>query len=59
MKMSPPMPFDRPVGDDEAEPARMGRDPPDDQVHAVRQAETVAARLNQVAGVDQPVAAAA
>ena len=47
--------FDRPVRDDEAEAARMGLDPADDQVHAVGQAETVAARLNQVAGLDEPL----
>ncbi len=39
----------RPVRHDEAEPARMGRDPPDDQVHAIGQAVAVAAGLDQVA----------
>ena len=53
MKMSPRDPLDRPVGDDEAEAARVRLDPADDQVHAVRQAEPVAARLNQVTGRDE------
>ena len=45
--------LDRPIRDDEAEPARIGGDPADDQVHAVRQAVAVAACLDQVAGGDQ------
>ena len=39
--------LDRAVGHDETEPARIGRDPPDDQVHQIGQAEAVAARLDQ------------
>ena len=43
-------PFDRPVGHDETEAPRVRLHPADDQVHQVRQTESVATRLNQVAG---------
>ena len=41
--------FDRTIGHDEAEAARVGRDPPDDQVHPVGQAVAVAAGLDELA----------
>ena len=46
-------PLDRPIGDDEPEPARVRLDAADHQIHAVRQTEPVAARLNQVTGGHQ------
>ena len=51
--MSPVDPFDRPVGDDEAEAARMGLDLADHEVHPIGQTVAVAARLNEVAGLDE------
>ena len=42
-------------GNDESETARMRLDPADDEIHAIRQAESIAARLNQVSGLDQAV----
>ena len=51
--MSPLDLLDRPVRHDEAEPARVGRDPADDQVHPVGQAEAVAAGLDELAAADQ------
>ena len=50
--------LERLVRHDEPEPARVRGDTPDDEVHPVRQAETVAARLNQVPGRDELVRAA-
>ena len=38
---------------DEREAARIGRDAADDEVHPVRQAEPVAANLDELAGGDQ------
>ena len=55
MKMSPDTPSTGLSGMTKPKPARMRLHAPDDQVHAVGQAEMVAARLNQVAGLDQPL----
>ena len=41
--------FKRPIRDDEAKAARVGRDPADDEVHPVGQAVTVPAGLHQLA----------
>ena len=38
------------LGDDEAEAAGIGREPPDDEIHLLGQAEAVAANLQQLAG---------
>ncbi len=46
-------PLHGPIGHDESEPARVGGDAPDDQVHPVRQAVAVAPRLDQLALADQ------
>ena len=45
--------FERPVRHDEAESARIGGDPPDDEVHPVRQAIAVAAGLDELAAGDE------
>ena len=45
--------LDRPIRHDESEPARVGGDAPDDEVHPVRQAVAVAAGLDQLALGDQ------
>jgi hypothetical protein len=45
--------LDRAVRDDESESARMRLDLADDKVHPVGQTEAVAARLNQLSGLDQ------
>ena len=39
----------RAIGHDESEPARMGRNPPDDEIHPVGQAVAVAASLDELA----------
>ena len=41
------------LGHDEAEPAGVRREPPDDEVHLLGQAEAIAADLQQFAGGDQ------
>ena len=46
-------PLHRPVRDDEPEAARVCLDSADHQIHAVRQTEPAAARLNQVTGRDE------
>ena len=45
--------FERPIRHDEAEAARIGGDSPDDQVHPIRQAITVAPGLDQLAVGDE------
>ena len=53
MKMSPVTSFDRAVGNHESESAWMRLHTANHEVHAIRQAETGAARLNQVAALHQ------
>ena len=44
---------DRAIGHDESEPAGVGRDPSDDQVHSIGQAVAVAPRLDERAGAGE------
>ena len=45
--------FEGPIRHDEAEAARVGGDPPDHEVHPVRQAIAIAAGLDEVTGGDE------
>ena len=45
--------LDGTIGHDEAEPARVRRDPPDDQVHSIGQTVAVAARLDERPGAGE------
>ena len=47
------------LGHDEAEAGRIGREPADDEVHLLGQAEAVAANLQQLAGRRRATSAAA
>ena len=45
--------LNRAIGHDESEPARVGRDPPDDQIHPIGQPVSVAPRLDERALADE------
>ena len=45
--------FERPIRNHEAKPSGVGRDPADDEIHAIRQAVPVAPGLYELAAGDQ------